>query len=631
MSKCLSLLFFGTALLVAAFLPLGSRNVFAQDRTGVVVTITVNSSDDPDSSLSRTCTFSSAANQPATDGKCTLRRAIVEASARPQSDRPIEIVFNLADDDANRNRDADDTWTIVLNDTLPPLKTDLPINLNGQVTLDGATQPGGRNNAPSILIDTGDRVWEIASENNQIQNLALLNGGSLLISADNNLVENLWLGLSADGQSIRLRDPANPRRLATGGIVILSSGNVVRNNTITGSSTPAIQIIGNETSDNLILQNQIGTRADGTVPVISANLACLRTLSYNASNWYGGRGISIAGRNHTVVGNRIVGLHLVQAPFDKPPTALTISGKNHAVDGNFIGLDSQDSKVGVCGQAVEIGGNGTTVLNNTFVGSRSGFADTAGNALNSTILADDAATDFGAITVRANIVDSGPGAVYAFGPLTAPALREFVPARIAAITDTLITGSNGMDAGGNVSACPNCIVDFYVDDVDEIGETLAHLGSTTADATGAFTFTLPQPLTANQAIRTASTTTSAGVIGDLGAGTTSAFSGIFYPGDISVEIIGPTEGEVGEFVTFTVKVTPAELATPLTLSISSTDNNSLISAVDTTTSLVTLRWATPGVKTITVNADSPLSMAAGTHQIEIMGRMPSLYLPNVSR
>lgn len=631
MSKCLSLLFFGAALLVAAFLPVGAASASAQGRVGATVTITINSSDDPDSSLSRTCTFSNDTNQPATDGKCTLRRAIVEASARPQSDKPIAIVFNLSEDDANHHRDAADTWTIVLNDTLPPLKTDSPVNLNGQVIIDGATQPGGRNNAPAILIDTGDRVWEIGSENNQIRNLALLNGGSILITADNNLVENLWLGLSADGQSIRLRDPAEPRRLATRGIVILSSDNIVRNNTIVGAFNPAIQVIGSETSGNQILHNQIGTRADGTVPVVAANLACLRTLTYNANNWYGGRGISIAGRSHTLVGNRLVGIHVVQTPFDKPPTALTIAGSNHLVDGNVIGVDSEESAIGVCGQAIEISGNGTQVQNNTIVHSRSGFADTVGNALNSAILANDPSADFGAITVRANIVDSGPGDVYTFGPLTATTLRNFVPARIAAITETLVTGGNGMNAAGTVSACPNCIVDFYVDDVDEIGETLAHLGSTTADVSGAFTFTLPQPLTANQAVRTASTTTSAGVIGNLGAGTTSAFSGLFYLGDSSVEIAGPTQGQVGEFLTFTVKVTPVELATPLTLSISSTDNNSLISPVDTTTSLVTLRWAAPGVKTITINADSPLSTAAGTHQIEIMGRIPSLYLPNVSR
>lgn len=631
MLKCLSLLFFGTALWVAAFLPIGAGHVFAQDRTRSTVTITINSSEDPDNSPWRTCTFSNADKQPATDGKCTLRRAIVEASARPQSDRPIAIVFNLAEDDANRNRDADGTWTIVLTDTLPALKPDSPNNLNGQVTLDGATQPGGRNSAPPVLIDTGDRVWEIGSENNQIRNLALVNGGSIRISANDNLVENVWLGLSADGQSIRLRDPADPRRLATQGIVILSSGNVVRNNTIVGAFTPAIHVVGNETSDNQILQNQIGTRADGTVPVVSANIACRRTLTYNSSNWYGGRGISIAGRNHTVSGNRIVGIHIVQAPFDKPPTALSVSGRNHVVDGNFIGLDQEDSAIGVCGQAVEISGNGTRVLNNTIVRSRSGFADTAGNALNSTFLADDSSVDFGAITVRANIVDSGPGDVYGFGPLTAAALREFVPARITAITDTLVTGGNGIDAGGNVSACPNCIVDFYLDDMDEIGETLAHLGSTTAEANGAFTFTLPQPLTANQAIRTASTTTSAGVIGELGAGTTSAFSGLFYTGDVLVEITGPTKGQVGEFLAFTVNVTPKELAMPLAVTISSTDNTPLIGAVDSPVALVTLRWSTPGVKTISVNVATPLFTGVGTHEIEIIGLTAPLYLPNVSR
>ncbi len=58
-------------------------------------TIVVNSSEDlaTSSNFSRSaCTYiDGALFFPEPDGKCTLRRAIVEASARPDSDRPISI------------------------------------------------------------------------------------------------------------------------------------------------------------------------------------------------------------------------------------------------------------------------------------------------------------------------------------------------------------------------------------------------------------------------------------------------------------------------------------------------------------------------------------------------------------
>ena len=49
--------------------------------------------------LRHTCTyeegFNGSLHSPAPDGKCTLRRAILESSARPFADRPIAIQFNI--------------------------------------------------------------------------------------------------------------------------------------------------------------------------------------------------------------------------------------------------------------------------------------------------------------------------------------------------------------------------------------------------------------------------------------------------------------------------------------------------------------------------------------------------------
>lgn len=94
-------------------------------------------------SNTQTCTYSSGAIfVPATDG-CTLRRAIREAAARPPADRPIAIVFDLANDDPNANLEVNGTWTLPITAALPPLRTASILNINGQVTIDGATQPAG--------------------------------------------------------------------------------------------------------------------------------------------------------------------------------------------------------------------------------------------------------------------------------------------------------------------------------------------------------------------------------------------------------------------------------------------------------------------------------------------------------
>ena len=620
---------FAVGLLSTAVLPAPAASITPTINT----TITIDSSDDPDNIQSRTCTYSSGGTSiPAPDGRCTLRRALIEASNRPQTDRPIAIVFDLANDDPNRNRDATGTWTIVVEDTLPPLRTQSILDINGQVVIDGDTQSGGRVEGPKILIDTKDYSLEIESENNEIRNLGLINGGAIFLKEDGNLVEHLWLGLSGDGQSIQLRTPAQPQRLATGGIFISSSDNIVRHNTIAGAFAFAVSINGN-TNNNQVLDNQIGTRADGTVPAVPEAIQCLRNFNYDPANWYGGWGIGLAGTGHIVSGNRIAGLHILQAANDTPPMALEIFGSSHTIEDNIIGVDSAGSPVGVCGQGIKVSGSGTQIVDNIIVRSRTGFEDTSGNALNGAILASDSSPLFGQITVRGNIVEDGPGQIYVFGPSIPMALRQFRPARITAIEGTELTGTNGNDKDGNVSECPNCIIDFYLDDLDNTGETLVHLGSTTADANGDFTFSMSQPLASNEAVRTSSTTTSSGVIGTLGSGTTSGFSGLYLL-QTDVVMTGPTTGDEDETYQFQVGVIPAETAIPISYTIAATDYQTGVVVLDSTSAVSSLRWTTPGLKTIEITVDTGLATDTVTYQIQIGEPAPpmqAIYLPLVTR
>jgi len=575
-------------------------------------TIVVDTSADLNpGSNTQTCTYSSGALfVPAPDG-CTLRRALREAAGRPQSDRPIRIEFNLAPGDPNANLEVAGTWTLPINgaNALPPLKTDTIININGQVTIDGSTQPGGRALGPKIIIDTGDRSLEVESTNNVIRHLSFKGGGVIFLKEDNNLVEYVWMGLSDDGQSIAFRTPGQPVRMAGGGIHISSNGNTVRNVTISGAYAKAIDIDGG--SNNLIEDNLIGTRSDGTVPTIPVSIQCQRSLSIDPANWYGGWGIALSGSNNQIVNNRIAGLHILQSANDTPPIAIEALGNTHEISGNIIGVDKANKEVGVCGQGIKVAGNGTQILDNQIVRSRAGFEDDEESA----ILSSDSSPTFGSVTVRGNIVKDGPGKVYAFGPGIPEVLRVFKPAKVTSINGVTVQGGSG-----DASPCPNCIIDFYLDDGDTVAEALSHLGSVVANGSGNFTFTLPQTLAAGQGIRTMSTSQQSGVIAGKGAGTTTQTSILYTPvvPIASVTIGGPTTGMTNTSYEFTIAVGPANVTLPLNYLISATGYQPQSIANSTALALEgPYSWSTPGVKTIEVRVENAGGVMTRSHQITI--------------
>lgn len=602
--------------------PQSATAVLASPTTPTATVITVDTSSDLDSgSLTKTCTYTASIYVAATDG-CTLRRAILEAAARPQADRPITIRFNLAANDPNKDKVVSGTWTLPIAATLPPLKTDTILNKNGQVTIDGDTQPGGRTTGPKIILDTNDNSLQVESTNNVIRNLAFKGGGVIFLKEDDNTVERLWMGLSDDGQSIVFRTPANPLRMAGGGIFISSNNNTVQNNVISGAFARAIDIDGGD--NNLITRNTIGTRADGTVPTVATSAQCLRSLSLDPQNWYGGWGIALSGSNNQILQNRIAGLHIIQSQNDTPPMAIEIFGADHEVRGNVIGVDSANKRVGVCGQGIKVSGSGTQILNNIIVGSRTGFEDGEPTA----ILASDTSPLFGQITVRGNLIESGPGKIYEFGPGIPAVLRTFNPAKFTNISGTTITGGSGDN-----SPCPGCLIDFYRDDSDEIGEALEHLGSVVADNNGNFTITLTQTLPSGVGVRTSSTTQAAGIIGSYGAGTTTKVSKLYMPMD-SVSITGPTTGTIGVSYAFTLTVNPASATIPVDYTVSATDATTQTLTSNSRVIVATYTWPAAGTKTLAVTVKNELGTVNATHQIVLTGGTtgtPTVYLPLVRK
>lgn len=490
--------------------------------TQIVVTTTL---DLDSGSVTKTCGFTGGIYKPASDG-CTLRRAILDAAARPPEERPIQISFQIPPTDPNHNLEVTGTWTIQVNAALPPLKTASILDKTGQVTIDGSTQPGGRTNGPPIIIATGDHSLEVESTENVIRYLAFKGGGIISLKEDGNTVENMWMGLSDDGTEIAFRDLTNPQRMAGGGVFVdKSDNNTVRQSVISGAFAPAVYISFGD--NNTVTLNRIGTRADGTVPPVPAPSRCLRSLNRDPQNWYGGWGIRLSGSNNTITQNQIAGLHILQSANDTPPTAIEISGADHTVSGNFIGIGAGTPPVGVgvCGQGILVSGSGTNILENFIYASRTGFGSNQGETLNTAILASDSSPTFGQITVRGNRVQNGPGLVYQFGPGIPQLLKLFKPAKITQIDGKMVTGTSG-----DGSPCPGCIIDFYQDDLNDNQEALSYLGSTTAENDGSFTFEMAAELAEGRGVRTASTTASAGIIGSYLAGTTTVLSELYVPG-----------------------------------------------------------------------------------------------------
>jgi hypothetical protein len=575
------------------------------DATHTIVTIDTLEDLDSDSTT-RTCGFTGGTFVAAADGKCTFRRALVEAIARPQADRPITITFNLPPSAVSSLG----TWTIPIEDTLPPLDPDNGTNggvlvTNSNVHIDGNTQTGGRTDGPKIILQTNEFSLLVQSDNNDIRNLAFQGGGTIALDGDNNVVTGVWMGLSEDGQEVVFRT-GQPMRMAGGGITMRGDNNLVEENVLTGTFANAVFIDGGD--NNTVQNNLIGTRADGTVPDVPALSLCARSLDLDLDSWYGGWGISLTGSDNKILNNRIAGLHIVQTANSTPPMAIESFGARHEISGNIIGVDSDGKEVGVCGQGIKISSTDTQVLDNEIIGSRPGFEDDAMTA----IMGSGGVSTFNSVTVRRNIVKDGPGNVYAFGPAVNQSLSTFAPAKITGINGTSVAGTSG-----DGSPCPGCIIDFYLDDVDNIGEALEYLGTTTADAEGNFTFTLPQVLASGTGIRTNSTSQSSGVIPNYGAGTTTRTSKL-YMALSSIEITGPMSGTVGESYAYTFTVRPEDVPTPLDYIVSATDKtDSTLNDTTTTVTTITYQWNTPGVKTIAVTVKDELNTITETLEVTI--------------
>lgn len=513
----------------------------AEPQQPFATTITVNTIEDVSFSMSETCA--------AFPAQCTLRRAIVQARALAPAQRPVLIAFNLPASQSD-NPASPSYWTVALAEGASSPLRDLA---GGQITVDGGTQPGGRSGAPKIIIvgtQAADRLV-INDGNNTLRGVAF-QYLRVLFNGSDNLVEQIWMGLTADGQSVLVvrDDPAIDNRAGVEEAEA-SRRNAYRNNVITGARTNAVTLRG---ENGWVQNNLFGTRANGTVPAVDPARWCKPNARYN--NWFGGAGVVVSGKFNTVEGNRFAGLlWSSEDPLNTPPTAITIEDNDNVVRNNVIGVDAGGAAVGTCGNGIVL-----TDRNNVIQGNR---IVRAGVKNDDPLLhpVDGADADTGAIglrgtnaitallgnnLLRGNIISESVEAIY-FYPSVPDGYAYFNPAKITTITGTLVTGQSG-DPGRPPapappvnSQCNGCVIEIFRDTLDPFDDALTSLGLVTATGTGQFTFVLPAPLAPGHGLRTTSTSVAHNQIQGFPAGTTTRMSTVMYTpdGPVSNTLPGP--------------------------------------------------------------------------------------------
>ena len=480
--------------------------------------ITVNSGTDPDTSLSTTCSTS----------PCTLRRAIVQARNLTAGQRPVLIKFNIPTTETQSYSSTLGIWHIRFS---APTDTTIVRRLNGQIIIDGSTQPGGRANGPKIFLvgpaspaKNGLVVGDVAGDDyHVIRGLGFQDFGThIFLNTDNNLIENNWFGLNDEGTGVYLRnnnpqDGSGSTAIAFAGGTGAAEFNTVQNNVFAGFDGVAVAVRG---GSNLFSNNYVGTQADGNV-VKNADPA----LWCTTEDWLGGGGLSVEGTNQRIENNIIAGLRQEIFILSQQPDALrvTVTGiTGHTIQNNRIGVDVDNTEVGACGRGIIMTGD----MQNTFVGHNT-IVNTrlSGISLNDNLY--DACTLRGNVIKQTNAwpaVDGNPKPEDAIqlGPLLPDGFEFFKSAKVTTVNGTAVSGTSG-----DGSACPNCVVELFLDDNDVITEALQSLVVVTATADGSWSATLPFELTTSQGVRTTSTSAQFGTIPNISKGTTTGLSTLY--------------------------------------------------------------------------------------------------------
>ncbi len=296
--------------------------------------ITVNlTTDEPDANISDDiCDV-----DPGTSGlQCSLRAAIETANTNAGADT---IEFDIP---------GGGVQTIAPNSSLPVI--------NGTTMIDGSTQPG-YTNSPVIEIrgDTAGPgadglIFDTGSDDSKVSGLAVnrffYNVGFL---SNNNNIESCYIGLNTNGAAADTERRGFGIAIGTGatgnqiGGINGNSGNVISNTDV------GILIIN--TSENMVLDNRIGTNPAGTEAIPNQTGIQLQFASMNMIGDPDGNGNLISGNDFNI--------------------RIEDDSTNNHIVGNNIGtkLNGTDTLPNDYGIVVESGATGNVIEDNVIGGN----------------------------------------------------------------------------------------------------------------------------------------------------------------------------------------------------------------------------------------------------------------------
>ncbi|MBM3881141.1 MAG: DUF11 domain-containing protein [Verrucomicrobia bacterium] len=382
--------------------------------------------------------------------------------------------------------------------TIAPTEA-LPALTDPGTTIDGYTQPGARANTLAqghnavlqVRIDgtsagfnaTGLRL---ESSSHTLRGLCLVGFRQSAIHAlgyGSHTIEGNFVGVDVGGVAAR-------GNFSHGILLENSAGNRVgwtaaaSRNVVSGNSGSGVRLQGSATTDNVVLNNYVGTTASGRTKLPNGSGV---TIDNAPSNRIGGSG-ALAG--NVIAGNFGAGIGHTGN-----------SATNNSILGNFIGTDvSGTLDMGNSSDGINLSGGGRATIGGAAPGAGNLIAfnqgdgvavvgfNSMGQAIRGNSITDNAGLgiDLGNSGVTGNDpkdVDTGANLLQNFPVLSAAT---------GAVAQVVISGQ--------LQSAPNqeFVVDFYsnlVPDPSEHGEGRTHLGSSTVntDASGnaAISVTLP--------------------------------------------------------------------------------------------------------------------------------------------
>jgi hypothetical protein len=330
------------------------------------------------------------------DGAGSLRQAILDANANPNSGGPDIIAFDIL---------GSGVQTITPASALP--------TITDPVTIDGYSQLGASPNS----LTTGDNaVLEIEINGSS----AGAGTSGLVINAANTTIRGLVIGgFSGDGIDVATSevtiagnfvgtDPTGTFAIANSRDGVLIDGGATNNtiggstpgsrNIISGNSGNGIEIAEMNGNNNLIAGNYVGTDYTGTVAIANGNDGIL-IRNGNSNNTIGG---TAAGAGNVISGNALLG---VKVRGD--------SGSSHAnvLQGNFIGTDSTGTvAIPNHGDGVYCLGDSNTLIGGTVAGAGNVIS---GNAMSGIHLLQDTG-----IVIQGNFIGTDFTGTHALGNAT---------------------------------------------------------------------------------------------------------------------------------------------------------------------------------------------------------------------